>query len=66
MHPQNSLKDSNVSLKVKTMEEGIGVHSLIRNTLGVKGVCWSFGMGIRMNEKWVNYSYGLAQTKHMQ
>jgi hypothetical protein len=30
--PPNSLKDSNVSLKVKTMEkEGVGVHSLAHN-----------------------------------
>jgi hypothetical protein len=48
------------------MEEGIGVHFLVRNTLGVERVCWSSRMGIRMNDKWVNYSYGLAQTKHMQ
>ncbi len=36
--PPNSLKDSNVSLKVKTTEEKkeIGVRSLIRSTLGVK------------------------------
>jgi len=44
-------------------EEKIGVHSLARNILGVKGVCWSFGMGTRMCDKWVNYSCQFAQTK---
>jgi len=28
MHPPYSLKDSNASLKVKTMEEGVGVMLL--------------------------------------
>jgi len=49
---------------MKTLEEkGIRVHSLTRNTSKVKGVCWSFGMRIRTNDKQVNYSHGLAQTK---
>ncbi len=56
--PPNSLKDSNANPKVKTMEKGVRVFSLTRNTSRVKGVCWSFGMGTRMNGKWVNYSYG--------
>ncbi len=34
--PPNSLKDSNVSPKVKTMKKGVGVRSLTCNTLGVK------------------------------
>ncbi len=38
-HPQNSLKDSNASSKVKAMEEGIEVRSLIRNISRVKGAC---------------------------
>jgi len=25
-----------------------------------KGVCWSFGLGIRTSDKRVNYSHGLA------
>jgi hypothetical protein len=34
----NSLMDSTTSSKVNTMEgEGVGVHSLARNTLGVEG-----------------------------
>jgi hypothetical protein len=37
--PRNSLKDSNANPKVKTMEEGITVRSLIRNTLEVRGAC---------------------------
>jgi hypothetical protein len=36
--PPTSLMDSIASPKVKTMEgEGIGAHSLARNTSGVKG-----------------------------
>jgi hypothetical protein len=50
--PQNSLKDSNANLKVKTMiEERVRVRSLTCNTSRVKGACWSFGMGIRTNDK---------------
>jgi len=30
--PSNSLKDSNVSLKMKTIKERVGVHSLAHNT----------------------------------
>jgi hypothetical protein len=62
--PENSLKDSNVSPKVKTMEEeGVGAHSLACNTVGVQGVHWSFEMGIRKSDKHVNYSYQSTQTK---
>ncbi len=50
--PPNSLKDSNASPKVKTMEEeGVGVHSLTCNTSRVRGVCWSFRMGTRTNSQ---------------
>jgi hypothetical protein len=28
-----------------------------------KGACWNFGMGIKTNNKWVNYSHKPAQTK---
>jgi hypothetical protein len=35
--PPHSLKYSNVNLKVKTTKEGVGVHSLTRNTLRVEG-----------------------------
>jgi hypothetical protein len=28
-----------------------------------KGACWSYVMGIKKNDKRVNYSHGLAQTK---
>jgi hypothetical protein len=38
--PPNSLKNSNASLKVKTMEEkGVGVCSLIHSTSKFKGAC---------------------------
>jgi hypothetical protein len=61
--PPNSLKDSNVSPKVKTTKEGIGAHSLTRNTSRVRRVCWSYEIGIRTSDKCVNYSYQFAQTK---
>jgi hypothetical protein len=57
------LKDSNASLKVKTSKEGIKAHSLIHSIFGVKRACWNFGMGIRTNDKRVNYSYQFAQIK---
>jgi hypothetical protein len=34
--PPNFLKDLDVSSNVKTMEEGVGVFSLVRNILGGK------------------------------
>jgi len=38
--PPNSLKDSNVNLKVKTIEgEGVEARSLISNIFKVRGVC---------------------------
>jgi hypothetical protein len=50
--PSNFLKNSNVNPKVKiTKEEGIEIHSLICNTTGVKGVCWSSRMGTRTNSQ---------------
>jgi len=62
--PLNSLKYSNVSPKMKTMEEeGVGVHSLAHNTSRVKRACWSFEMGIKTSDKRVNYSYAPTQTK---
>jgi hypothetical protein len=43
--PPNSLMDSIASPKVKTTKgEGVGVHSLVRNTSGVERVCWSSKM----------------------
>ncbi len=44
-------------------KERIGVCFLDRNTLGVKRVCSSFGMKTRTNNKLVNQSHELAQTK---
>jgi hypothetical protein len=58
----NSVKNSNVNPKVKTVE-GIKVFSLIHSTSRVKKACWSFRMGTKMNDKWVNYSHRLAQIK---
>jgi hypothetical protein len=62
--PPNSLKYSNANPKVETTEEkGTWVCSLVHSILGVKGACQSFGMGIKTNDKWVNYSYGHAPIK---
>jgi len=60
--PPNSLKDSNASPKVKTMEEGFGVCSLARNTLKVEGHVKARGWGLG-RVTMVNYSHGPAQTK---
>jgi len=49
--PPNSLKDSNVSLKVKTIEKGVGVRSLVHSISKVRGACWSFKIGTRTSEK---------------
>jgi hypothetical protein len=46
-----------------TEKKGIGVHSVTHGTLEVKGACWNSEMRTRTNDKWVNYSYGPAQTK---
>ncbi len=45
-----------------TEEQGVGAHSMARNTLGVEGRARvpRWGLGIEMN---INYSHGLAQTK---
>jgi hypothetical protein len=50
--PPNSLMDSTANPKVKTTKGK-----------GVGGACWSFRMGIRKNDKWVNYSHESIQTK---
>jgi hypothetical protein len=45
--PPNSLKDSNVSPKVKIMEkEIVRVQFLARSTLGVKGMSEALGWGL--------------------
>ncbi len=45
--PPNSLKNSNVNLKVKIVEEKrVGVHSLIRNTSRVRGHVGALGWGL--------------------
>jgi len=50
--------------KVKTMEKKeVGAHSLVHNTSRVIRACWSFRMGIKTNDKCVNYSYQYVQTK---
>jgi hypothetical protein len=55
----------NANLKVKiTKKKRVGVHSLIHNISRVRRASWTSKMGTRMNEKWVNYSYGPTQTKN--
>jgi hypothetical protein len=49
--PPNSLKDLDANSKVKTTEKEVGVCSLSHSTWGVKGACWSFGMGNRTNSQ---------------
>ncbi len=61
--PPNSLKYSNVNLKVKTTEEGVGGMLLSSQQLRVRWACWSSNMRIRTSDKQANYSYGLTQTK---
>jgi hypothetical protein len=48
---------------MKTMKEGITVCSFVCNNSKIKRVCWSSKMGNKTSGKWVNYSYGYAQTK---
>jgi hypothetical protein len=48
---------------MKTMKEGVTVRSFVRNTSGVRRVCWSSKMGNETSGKWVNYSYEYAKTK---
>ncbi len=46
--PPNSLIDLTVSPKVKTAKgQGVGVLSLVRNTLGVKGHARDLGWGLK-------------------
>ncbi len=45
-HPPHSLKDSNVSLKMKTTKEGIEVRSLAYNILKVEGCVGAPGWGL--------------------
>jgi hypothetical protein len=45
--PPHSLKDSNVNLKVKTTEEGVGVHSLACSILGVEGCARASRWGLK-------------------
>jgi len=45
--PPHSLRDSNANSKMKTMKKKVGVHSLVYNTLGVKGCAKALGWGLR-------------------
>jgi hypothetical protein len=60
-HP-HSLKYSNVNPKVETTE-GVGVCSLIRNTLKVKRRVGAPGWWTKTSDKRVNYSCEPTQTK---
>jgi hypothetical protein len=62
--PSSSLMDLTTSPKVKTIKEKrIGMHSLVHNTSGVKGACYSFGIKTRKIEKQINYSHRPIQNK---
>jgi hypothetical protein len=61
----NSLRDSNVSPKLKTTEEqGVGARSLARSTMRGRGACWSSGMGLARIDKF--YSLTWTCTKPTQ
>jgi hypothetical protein len=76
----HSLKESNVNLKMETME-GVEVRSLVCNTLGVEGHVGAPGCGLRKvtsgsiihtdlhkpNNKWLMHSWSIfrARTSHM-
>jgi hypothetical protein len=61
--PPISLMDSTSSPKVKTEEgEGIGACSLVRSTLGVKGML-ELRDGTKKINKQFNYSHRPVQTK---
>ncbi len=45
--PPSFLMDLTTSPKVKTMEEGVEVHCLVRNTLRVEGHVGALGLGLR-------------------
>jgi hypothetical protein len=50
-----------MSPKVKTTEEKkVGARFLTCNTSKLRGACWSSGMGIKMNDNHVKYSYQFA------
>jgi hypothetical protein len=40
-----------------TDEKRVGMRSLVRNILEVKGMCWNPRIRIRKNDKQVNYSH---------
>jgi len=49
---------------VKTTKgQGVGTHSLARNTLGVKGRVRAPGWGLKKMDEQDNYSHGPSQTK---
>ncbi len=48
--PPNSLKDSDVNLKMNTTEEGVRVCSLIHSILGMRGACQNSRIGTRTSD----------------
>ncbi len=49
--PPNSLKDSNASSKVKITEKNNSGTLFNSQHFGIRGACWNFEMGIKMNNK---------------
>jgi hypothetical protein len=62
--PPDSLIDSTTNPNVKNNARirSLGTFPSSQHFRG-KGVCKSFGMGMKTNDKRVNYSHGLAQSK---
>jgi hypothetical protein len=62
--PPNSWIDSITNPKVQIVE-GQGIWGTFPGSqhFGGRGACWSSEMGTKMNDKWVNHSHELTQTK---
>jgi hypothetical protein len=50
-------------VQVIAEEGGVGTRSLAHNTLGGRGVCWSFGMGLGRIDKLI-HSHGPTHNPH--
>jgi len=64
-HPPHSLKDSNVSLKMKTTKEGIEVRSLAYNISKVEGFVGAPGWGLEQVTSGLIIHTNLHNPNHM-
>jgi hypothetical protein len=62
-HPQTPWKTQMRISKWRQWKNELGYVPLFTTFQGVRRACWSSKMGIKMSDKWVNYSYLFAQTK---